>query len=123
MSGGVSKLFGYIVVIDFSKHLPQGSEQEGIRPALVLGDTMSIEALSLPKVLVAPITSRMFKPSLLRVMLKASRGGLSSDSTILFDQVRHIDQSRVVAITGQLTSSDLKVLEISLKALFNHLVL
>jgi len=73
----------------------KGSEQGGIRPVLVIqndeGNKFSLTTI------IAPITSKEFSkefPTNVAILKKESR--LNNDSTILLNQIRTIDKSRVI---------------------------
>lgn len=72
----------------------RGSEQVGVRPVVILqNDTGNRFA---PTVIAAPITSSMAKTRIpTHVMIKARKGGLSRDSTILLEQIVTLDKSRL----------------------------
>jgi mRNA interferase MazF len=80
-----------------------GSEQGGVRPVLVIQNNTGNRHS--PTVIVAAITSRTTKAQLpTHVPIKRSESGLKCDSTILLEQVRTIDRSRLKEYIGQLSS-------------------
>ena len=73
----------------------KGSEQGGVRPVLIIqndeGNKFS------PTTVIAPITSKEFTkefPTNVRISKEESR--LNNDSTIMFNQIRTIDKSRII---------------------------
>ncbi|MBL7852404.1 MAG: type II toxin-antitoxin system PemK/MazF family toxin [Cyclobacteriaceae bacterium] len=77
-----------------------GTETGKIRPVLVVQtDLLNGEH---PSTLVCPITTKI-KPAteILRVHLKATRSGLREDSDIMVDQVRAIDNKRLLKKVGE----------------------
>lgn len=73
----------------------KGSEQGGIRPVLILqNDTLNKHA---PTTIIAPITSRIYtKEYPTNVIIKKEDSNLKLDSTILLNQIRTIDKSRII---------------------------
>ena len=97
-------LIGDVVTAKF----PSGREQEGYRPAIVVGIPNRLGKLRFPLVFVVPMTTDRgqkwadINPNLY-VRFSAGIAGLKSPSIALLDQVRAIDVSRIVAYRGSLT--------------------
>lgn len=73
----------------------KGSEQGGIRPVLVIQNDVYNEHS--PVLIVAAITSKEFsKEYPTNVFIKKEDSKLNHDSTILLNQIRTIDKSRIV---------------------------
>lgn len=71
-----------------------GSEQGGIRPVMVIQN--NIGNLHSPTVIVAPITSKKHKKTLpTHVQIFPFDSGLPLPSTVLLEQVRTLDKSRL----------------------------
>ena len=93
-----------------------GSEQDGIRPVLVIqynvGNRFS------PTVIVASITSRLTKAHLPTHVSLGRVPGLNSPAVILLEQVRTIDKSRLLDYVGYLRHNAMrrvdKAIEISM---------
>ena len=84
-----------------------GSEQGGIRPVLVLQNDIGNKYS--PTVIVAAITSKLFKAKLpTHINLDSKEYGLSKDSVILLEQVRTIDKQRLKEFIGKLTDSKMQ---------------
>ena len=84
-----------------------GSEQGGVRPVLVLQNDIGNKYS--PTVIVAAITSKLFKAKLpTHINLDSKEYGLSKDSVILLEQVRTIDKQRLKEIIGKLTDSKMQ---------------
>ena len=80
----------------------KGSEQGGIRPALVLqndyGNNIS------PVTIVAGITSNVLKKDYpTNIFISKGEGGLKLDSTILLNQIRTIDKIRITKKLGSIS--------------------
>ena len=78
-----------------------GSEQGGIRPVLVIqNDIINIHS---PTTIIAPITSRIYtKEYPTNVQFLSADSGLKKESTILLNQIRTIDKSRLIKKKGVL---------------------
>lgn len=98
---------GDIIIVKFPLHNPQGKEQEGIRPAVVIGIPQKVGNSRFPIILVAPMTTekgQMWASSSPNLYPKLFEGqaGLPKASIILLDQIRAIDLKRVVRYLGTL---------------------
>jgi len=80
----------------------RGTETGKVRPVLIVQtDLLNNEH---PSTVICPITSNVEKKSeILRVHLKKGIGGLKCDSDIMIDQIRSIDNRRLVNKTGELS--------------------
>ena len=100
---------GDVVTAKFPNQLPSGREQEGFRPAIIVGLPSRLGKLRFPLVLVVPMTTdrgqewAVNSPDLY-MQFSAGVAGLKSPSIALLDQMRAIDVSRIVAYRGSLTS-------------------
>jgi len=91
-----------------------GSEQGGIRPVLIIQNNVSNEYS--PVVIVAAITSKIFSkeyPTNVFISKKESR--LAKDSTILLNQIRTIDKTRLRKRVNSLSNHSMNKVEIALK--------
>ena len=104
---------GDIVVADFEP--VKGSEQGGIRPALVIQNNISNEYS--PTTIVASITSKIqTKVHVTNVFLPKKYSKLKSDSTILLNQIRTIDKLRIKKIISNLDSHLMFQVDLAIKA-------
>jgi len=72
----------------------KGSEQGGVRPVLVIQNNLSNRFS--PTIIIVPITTKIYdKGYPTNVLLLSEESGLRVDSTILLNQIRTIDKSRV----------------------------
>lgn len=76
-----------------------GSEQKGLRPVLILQNDTGNEHS--PTTIVAAITSRRTKHKL-PTHVKVNADGLRCESTVLLEQIRTIDKSRLEEYVGKL---------------------
>lgn len=101
---------GDVILVSLPCHLPPGFEQEGIRPAVVLG--VPAGPVRFPVVIAAPLTtaggSWSRENPVLYPSLPAGSGGLPRRSTILLDQLRSLDVKRVAGYLGSLDQRDLE---------------
>ena len=79
-----------------------GSEQDGIRPVLIVQNSLGNRHS--PTTIVAPITSKQkaFLPTHLAVI---DHEGIESGAVILLEQIRTIDKSRIGKFIGKLDSN------------------
>lgn len=85
----------------------KGSEQGGVRPVLILQNDIGNKYS--PTVIVAAITSRLYKAKLpTHISLDAETYGLSKDSIILLEQIRTIDKLRLLDRIGELNKEKMK---------------
>lgn len=102
---------GDILLVNFGN--PTGSERGGVRPAIVVQNDKGNKYS--PTVQVAPITSKMKK----RIPTHINIGrecGLLTESTVLYEQMRAIDKSRIINSLGHrdMTARDDIAIAISL---------
>ena len=85
----------YLVNLDPTLHTEIGKT----RPALILSiDEMNAH---LPRVLIAPISSKVQRIYLHEVFIPAGSAGLTKDSKIMLDQLRSIDKRRLIKRIGR----------------------
>ncbi|WP_295620237.1 type II toxin-antitoxin system PemK/MazF family toxin [Chamaesiphon sp. GL140_3_metabinner_50] len=102
---------GDIILCDFNPVI--GTEQSGIRPAVIIQIDRANTAS--PHTIVAPLTSRIRK-SLLQshVFVPIGVANLTQDSVILCEQIRVIDKSRIIRVIGYLDREYIIQLNVSL---------
>ncbi|HLC67476.1 MAG TPA: type II toxin-antitoxin system PemK/MazF family toxin [archaeon] len=84
-----------------------GSEQGKTRPVLVIQNDTG-NKLS-PTTIIAPITSKVFSKNFLtNVEIDSSNSSLKQKSTILLNQIRTIDKSRIIKNYGRISSEKMK---------------
>lgn len=93
-----------------------GTEQAGIRPALVIQIDRANEKS--PHTIIIPFTTRIREPVLpSHVKIPADVGGLTRDSVILCEQIRVIDKRRLVRKPGNIGEENLQKVAIALKVI------
>lgn len=111
---------GDVVTAKFPSQNPSGREQEGYRPAIVVGIPSRLGKPRFPLVFVVPMTTDRgqewanINPNLY-VRFSAGVANLKSPSIALLDQVRAIDISRIVAYRGSLTHQQYETIAESLQ--------
>ena len=102
---------GDIILCDFNPVI--GTEQSGIRPAVIIQIDRANAAS--PHTIVAPLTSRIRK-SLLpsHVFVPIGVANLTQDSVILCEQIRVIDKSRIIRVMGHLDREYIMQLNVAL---------
>lgn len=92
---------GEIYLVDLTSY-SVGSEQSGIRPALIVQNEVG-NAKS-PTTIVCPLTSQ-HKPSMeTHVKLTPSDCGIIKESTLLCEQIRVVDKSRLRRKVGEVVN-------------------
>ena len=97
--------WGDVVYVDFTDN-SRDSEQSGIRPAIIIQNDKGNEHS--PTTIVASITSQDKRYLSTHVVVKPYQSGLNKVSTILMEQVRTIDKSRILSKVGHIETDWLK---------------
>jgi len=100
---------GQIYFVDFDP--AQGSEQGGVRPALVLQNNIGNQHS--PTLIVAPITSSK-KPQLPVHLPISGVHSLRKGSTVLLEQIRVVDKARVGKYMGSVGYVGMKLIDAAL---------
>lgn len=90
-----------------------GSEQDGIRPVLVLQNNVGNRFS--PTVIVVPITGKKKRLDLPTHVDLGSRFGLCHESVVMLEQIRAIDKSRISRFVGAIDKRTMKEIEIALE--------
>jgi mRNA interferase MazF len=95
---------GDVLLVALPSHEPRGHEQEGVRPAIVIGIPWG--PVRYPVVIVVPLTTQSGiwarENPTLYFPLPAGAGGIPKASIVLIDQVRAVDVRRVRGYLGTL---------------------
>ena len=111
---------GDIVLVALPDHMPSLHEQQGLRPALIVGippgETRYLLAI------VAPMTTQIgewakLNPKIYPV-LSAGMGNLKKDSVVLLDQIRAVDMRRITKYFGSLSAAEYELIAAGLSELF-----
>ncbi len=90
-----------------------GNEQGGIRPVVVVQN--DIGNYYSPTVIVAPVTTRIFKkyqPT--HVFIRENAAGLPKNSFVLLEQLRTIDKARLLSFVGHIGAREMQWLDYAL---------
>jgi mRNA interferase MazF len=110
MTGALFPRRGEIWLVNFNP--AQGSEQKGIRPALIIQNDIGNEVS--PVTIVAAISSAI-KSYPINVEIKPSESGLERDSVIKLNQIRTMDKKRLIKRLGRLDSTKMKAFNTALQ--------
>lgn len=102
---------GDVIIVRLPAHRPTGHEQEGHRPAVVVGPLDRLEPPRFPLLVAVPLTTYRQQPWVqaapgLYPVLETGSGGLPQASVALLDQIRSLDQTRVLRWLGRLTDAE-----------------
>jgi len=96
---------GDVVFVNLPSHSPKGHEQEGRRPAIIVG--VPLGDVRYPVVVVVPLTTQfggwVNRNSSLYPIIQAGAAGLPQKSVALCDQIRAVDIQRVIGYLGSLS--------------------
>ena len=105
---------GDIFLVDLSP--VTGTEQSGIRPALVIQIDRANERS--PHTIIIPFTTRIREAILpSQVKVPAGIGDLTKDSVLLCEQIRAIDKNRLVRRIGNFGKENLERVAVALKVI------
>ncbi len=104
MDGQLLK-YGDVIFINLPSHSPKGHEQEGKRPAVIVGVPQG--DVRYPVVIVTPLTTQVGdwvkKNPALYPIIQSGTAGLPQKSVALCDQIRAVDIQRVIGYLGSLS--------------------
>jgi len=99
---------GDVVFVNLPSHNPKGHEQEGKRPAVVVG--VPLGDVRYPVVVVVALTTQfgvwVKKNSVLYPIIQAGTAGLPQKSVALCDQLRAVDIQRVIGYLSSLSLNE-----------------
>jgi mRNA interferase MazF len=112
---GTSIKPGDILLITLPSHLPKGHEQEGLRPAIVVGIPQG--PVRYPVIIVVPLTTSggiwvNKNPRLYHFL--PPQAGLQKPSIALIDQIRAVDANRIKDHLGSLNMDVLQQIRMNL---------
>jgi len=103
---------GNIVLVNLDPVI--GSEQGKTRPALVIQNDIGNEYS--PTVIIAPITTKLFSKLFpTNVEIDDKNSSLKYKSTILLNQIRTIDKSRILKNYGSISNRKMKEVDDAIK--------
>ncbi len=96
----------------------KGSEQGRIRPALIIQNDIGNQHS--PTTIIAPITSKRYlKKYPTNIEMNKEESQLDKDSTILLNQIRAIDKSRILKKLSTVSNQILKEVDSGLRVSLN----
>lgn len=96
-----------------------GTEPGNTRPVLLV-QTNLLNKIDHPSTIICPITTNVKKESeILRVHLKKGTANLSQDCDIMIDQIRAIDNNRLMKRTGKLPENISEVVTENLRIILD----
>ena len=124
MSGPVTLKPGDVIVVRLPQQVPNGREQEGYRPAVVVGLPQRAGTGRYPMILVVPVTTHRGQPWAsaapgLYPILTAGAGGLPADSVVHTDQLRALDGDRVARRLNTLTTTEYAPVHTALRSILS----
>ncbi len=91
-----------------------GTEPGKVRPVVII-QTNALNKVH-PSTIICPVTTNVqLKAKILRVNLKKGEAGVKMDCDIMIDQLRAIDNKRLLKRTGLLSQQKIKMLTDNLK--------
>lgn len=94
-----------------------GSEQDGIRPVLIVQNDLGNKYS--PTVIVVPITTKIKSKLPTHIPIKKGLSGLKKDSILLIEQLRTLDKSRLKERIGKVDNKILEDVKEALKVSLN----
>jgi len=92
----------------------KGSEQGKIRPVLIIQNDIGNEVA--PTTIIAPLTSNISNRNFpVKVFVQKNISKLDKDSTILLNQIRTIDKSRIIKRISKLDYETMKKVDLAIK--------
>lgn len=91
----------------------KGSEQSGTRPVLVLQNNAG--NFYAPTLIVAPVTTRLYKQDLPTHLVIGKEGGLYERSMIELEQIRVLDKQRCMFYIGKLSRQTMEKVDEMIK--------
>lgn len=101
---------GDIYLVDWSPG--RGSEQTGIRPALIIQNDLGNKFS--PTVIVATISTKSKKAYPFHVIVNAEESGLPEDSLVKLEQIMTIDKGRLIKKVGSLADKKMEEVEVAI---------
>ncbi|MGC1306017.1 MAG: type II toxin-antitoxin system PemK/MazF family toxin [Phormidesmis sp.] len=111
---------GDVVLAALPEQVPSMHEQQGTRPAVVVGVLPGRTRYQLA--MIAPLTTKSGKwfdlNPIVYPVLAAGMGDLKQDSIVLLDQVRAIDGRRLLQYIGKLTEEEYAPIQSGVSRIF-----
>ncbi|PIN89966.1 PemK family transcriptional regulator [Candidatus Pacearchaeota archaeon CG10_big_fil_rev_8_21_14_0_10_34_76] len=103
---------GDIIIADLEP--VKGHEQGGIRPCLIIQNDLGNKFS--PTTIISAITSKRFlKKYPTNIEISKNESKLEKDSTVMLNQIRTIDKSRIIKVVSSLDKETMKGVDLALK--------
>lgn len=105
---------GDVIEVSYPRRVPKGHEQEGRRPAIVIGIPENTGIPRHPLVITIPVTTSLGNWSderKLYVKLNKGEGSLLENSVALTDQIASIDITRIKGLFGTLSETKINFIK------------
>lgn len=114
---------GVVLIAEFPEASPNGREQAGERPAVVVGMPDFVGTPVYPGLILVPFTTRLDKltgyPPQLYPQYQPGVAGLTRPSAALVDQVRYVDQARLRTTLGRMTEAEFDPIRTALQTMLS----
>ncbi len=101
---------GDVLLVALPSNTPSGREQEGTRPAIVVGLPQRLGTPRYPMLFIVPLSTKIEKWTEkewgIYPILQEGSGGLTKRSVVLLDHLRAVDQNRIEAYIGSVDLKD-----------------
>lgn len=112
---------GDVLVVALGEHVPPGHEQGGTRPVVVVGIPERLGNARFRMVVIVPLTTQTGdwarQSPELYPRLPAGSGNIPADSTVLLDNLRSVDASRLRRRLGALSKEAFAAIRSGLEAI------
>lgn len=107
---------GDVVIVSFPQQIPAMHEQQGTRPAIIVG--VPVGEIRYPLVVIVPLTTQtgrwvITNPATYPVLHQGT-GNLAQTSVVLIDQIRSIDVRRIGRYLGSLTEREYSAIAVGI---------
>lgn len=125
----ISFQIGDVIIVFLPERNPEGCEQKGERPAIIVGFPERLGATRLPLITIVPFTDLIDKrtgkrkwwvdpsPGLYPVFGKGT-ANLRKDSVALIDQLQAVDCRRISGYCGKLSKSEYAPIQAGIEVMF-----
>ncbi len=113
---------GDVIKVKYPRRVPKGHEQEGERPALIIGIPDLLDTPRYPVLVTIPLTTNTdiwSDKNKLYIKLSKGEANLTSESILITDQVLTIDATRIIGYIGSLSGKKITLVKDKIKTIFD----
>ena len=113
---------GDVIEVSYPRKVPKGHEQEGRRPAIVIGIPEKVSIPRYPVIMTIPVTTSLgswTNENKLYIKLNKSEGNLLENSIALTDQIVSVDITRITGLFGTLNENRVKYIKSILRQILD----